>query len=174
MRPLMLVAMVSLVLVSAKSASAVQPSPAGYNQDGTIVVTPPNPEAGDFVNVAVTGCQPAPGEVPVYIDGIYVGDAQVGPDGSFSQDFQVPDVPPGPVMVEVRCSNEVLGSMIEVQAAQPPGGGQLPQTGTSSTGPLVQFGAGLLGVGVLLILLADRRNTDRTNPYHARHAAVNV
>ncbi len=158
MRSSIIAVSVLLVLLAAPAAGQ------GYDPPGTIVVSPPNPFAGELVNVAVTGCEPARGQVDVLIDGVVVGQADVDASGSFSADFRVPLEAAGEVLVEVRCSNGVLASVIDVQVPDLPfqddddkGPGLLPMTGTSSVRHLAQLGAALLGLGCLLVLAVARR-----------------
>jgi hypothetical protein len=159
-----------LILATAFLLVATPPAAAqGYEPPGTITVTPPTPSPGEAVTVAVTGCTPAPGQVDVLIDEVIVGQADVGPDGSFTEDFLVPLDASGEVRVEVRCANEVLGSFVDVQTPDQPfrQGDSLPRTGTSTTRPLVQVGMALLGLGCLAVLVADRsRRGDGYSPLH--------
>lgn len=157
-----------LSLAYAPAATAQEPQTAGYTEEGSIVVTPPNPEPGDDVTVTVTGCSPAPGDVDVRIDGVIVGQAQVGPDGSFEQDFTVPLEAEGQVAVEVECESEVLSSIVDVQVGTLPFQPQdLPRTG-SETQPLLQLAAGLVGLGVLFLVLGRRREQHEVVPAHAK------
>ncbi len=158
MRSLIIAAVVLPLLAAAPAAGQ------GYDPPGTIVVTPPTVAPGDLVNVAVTGCQPAPGQVDVVIDGIVVGQADVDASGSFSADFRVPLEAAGEVLVEVRCGNGVLSSVIDVQIPDLPfqddgGGPPLPMTGAGAVRMLAQLGAALVGLGCLLVLLVSRRRS---------------
>lgn len=158
-----------LSLAFAPTNAAAQPE-AGYTPKATIVVSPAAPSPGDDVTVTVTGCTPAPGEVDVRIDGVLVGQAQVGPDGSFVQDFTVPLEAQGPVPVEVDCDSEVLASIIDVRVGTLPFQPQdLPRTGSDAQ-PLLQVAAALVAIGVLFIALGRRRET-ATQP-QPRHAAT--
>lgn len=156
-----------LSLAAAPAAAALQPQ-AGYTPEGTIVVAPPNPEPGDDITVTVTGCSPAPGFVDVFIDGVLVGQAEVRPNGTFTERFTVPLEAEGQVVVEVRCDSEVLSSIVDVQVGTLPFQPQdLPRTG-SETQPLLQLAAGLVGVGVFFIVLGRRREQQQVVPAHAK------
>jgi len=147
------------------------PAAAQYTTGGTIVVTPPTPSAGDSITVAVTGCDPTGGEVAVRIDGVDVGTATVGSDGTFTADFVVPQEAQGPVDVEALCDNGVLGSVITVQVADLPfqdGGAQLPRTGSNSTVVLLRAGVGLLGIGALFLIAVALKRDE----YQAAHAGA--
>jgi LPXTG-motif cell wall-anchored protein len=160
------VAAVPAAVLAASAPAGAQ----GYSPPGTITVTPPDPEAGDAVTVAVTGCAPAPGTVDVLIDGVFVGRGQVGAEGAFTADFIVPLEAAGVVGVDVRCDNGVLSSLIDVRIPDLPfqeegeDGDTLPRTGSDGTVPLAQLGAGLLGVGCLALLAASRRREDEESP----------
>lgn len=166
---LLILAAAALLAAVAPAAVPAASAPAGaqgYDPPGTITVTPPTPEAGEAVTVAVTGCAPAPGAVDVLIDGVFVGRGQVDADGAFTADFIVPLEAAGEVSVDVRCDNGVLSSVIDVLIPALPfqedgdDGDTLPRTGADSTVPLAQLGAGLLGAGCLVLLAASRRRED--------------
>ena len=157
-----------LSLAFAPAATAQDPQTAGYTPEPSIVVSPPNPEPGDDITVTVTGCSPAPSDVDVRIDGVIVGQAQVGPDGSFEQNFRVPLEAQGQVAVEVECESEVLSSIVDVQVGTLPFQPQdLPRTG-SETQSLLQLAAALVAVGVFFVVLGRRREQDPAVPAHAK------
>ena len=139
----------------------------GYSPPGQITVTPPSPAPGDSVTVSVEGCQPAPGTVDVFIDGVLVGTAEVGSDGSFVADFVVPLEAQGAVPVDVDCDDEVLSTLIDVQVGPLPFQPEdLPRTG-SEAATLARVGTGLVGVGMVVLVLAKRREAAETVPAHA-------
>ncbi len=159
-----------LMMLLAVAMVALWPTHAfaqGYSPPGQITVTPPSPAPGDTVTVAVEGCDPAPGTVDVFIDGVLVGTAEVGPDGSFVQDFVVPLEAQGAVPVDVVCDSGVLSSIVDVQVGplpfQPDG---LPRTG-SEAATLARVGAGLVGVGLVVLVAAKRREASESVPAHA-------
>lgn len=173
-----------LILVAA--ALLLLPAPAGaqgYNPPGTIVVTPARPVSpGELVRVTVTNCDPPPGGVvTVFIDGIDVGTATVGPGGGFSEEFAVPLEAEGDVTVSVQCDNGLLSTIITVVLPDLPfqdddpddpdvgdrGGDNLPRTGLSSTKPLARIGVGLMAFGALLVFIVSRRREERWEPQHA-------
>lgn len=168
-KPILIATFLVLSLAFAPAATAQDPQTAGYTEEGSIVVAPPNPEPGDDITVTVTGCSPAPGFVDVFIDGVLVGQAEVRPNGTFTERFTVPLEAEGEVAVEVECESEVLSSIVDVQVGtlpfQPPD--DLPRTG-SETQPLLQFAAGLVAVGVFFVVLGRRREQHQVVPAHAK------
>lgn len=166
-----------LILAAAALLTLAAPVGAqGYNPPGTIVVTPGTVAPGDTVRVVVANCEaPAGRIVTVFIDGVEVGTAEINRTGGFNQRFEVPEEAAGEVTVEVvGCDNGVLSSVITVVTTDLPfqddggPGGQLPLTGSSTTIPLAQLGAALLGVGaILLVVVARRRHEDELVPRHA-------
>ncbi len=162
---LLITAAALVVLVLSINAAAAG---AQYKPPGTIVVIPSTPAPGGTVTVTVTGCEPAPGMVDVLIDDVLVGQASVGADGSFEEDFVVPLKSEGEVRIEVLCAGAVLSSVVDVRipgVPSEPGAGTLPRTGANSTIPVAQAGAALLGVGVMLVLFATRKQAPES-----RHA----
>lgn len=164
----MLAGAMLLVVSSTVAAAQYQPPP-------TLEVSPPNPRPGDPITVTISGCEPFGGEVPVFVDGVLVGKAELDDTGSFTGDFLVPDEAAGEVMVEVRCDNEVLGSIITVQTAELPfidddagdaPGPNLPRTGANSA-PLAQAGLALIGVGAIFWAISTRRHEPAYVPLHA-------
>ena len=159
MRLITILAVFALVLTGQHAGTQ------GYSPPGSITVTPPTPAPGDVITVTVEGCGSTSGTVDVFIDGVFVGTATVE-DGSFSQDFVVPLEAQGPVNVEVFCDDIVLASIIDVQVGtlpfQPP---DLPRTG-SETATLARIGMGLVGVGLVAVLGARRREQRVYEPVH--------
>ncbi len=164
MRLITTLALVALVLTG--PAAGAQ----GYSPPGSITVTPPTPAPGDFVTVTVEGCGAQSGTVDVFIDGVFVGTADVI-DGSFSQDFRVPLEAQGAVDVEVFCDDAVLASIVDVQVGtlpfeQP----ALPRTG-SEAATLARIGMGLVGVGLVAIVGSRRRERNEYEPAHVSSGA---
>ena len=168
-KPILIATFLVLSLAFAPAATAQDPPTAGYTPEPSIVVSPPTPEPGDDITVTVTGCSPAPGEVDVLIDDVVVGRAQVGPDGSFEQNFTVPLEAQGQVDVDVECDTEVLSSIVDVQVGTLPFQPQddLPRSG-SDTQPLLQLPARLVAVGVFFVVLGGRREDQQVVPAHAK------
>lgn len=145
---------------------AAGPAMAGDDEDyeppPSIVVDDDTPEAGDTVTVSGESCAIG-AEVTITFGGVEVATTTVGADGTFSVTFDVPDdTEPGTYEVQATgCGPEVLGTTITVTGPVATtttiGGTALPQTGSSSTEPLVRTGAVLVAAGAVLVYAVRRR-----------------
>ena len=150
-----------LVLVASPAMAGDGGTDGGYPPPPGITVDPENPDPGDTVTVSGEGCEVG-ATVTISFGGVEVGTTTVGEDGTFSFEFEVPDdSEAGTYEVEVSgCGADVLGTTITVAAAPTTttiGGTALPQTGSSSTEPLVRTGAVLVAAGAVLVYAMRRR-----------------
>ena len=153
----------ALALCLAALLALAGPASAGeeYTPPPGIEVDNDTPEPGDSVTITGEGCEVG-AEVSITLDGVEVATATIGEDGTFSATFDVPaDAEPGDYEVQViGCGTEVLSSIITVGGAVTTtsiGGAALPQTGSSSTEPLVRTGAVLVAAGGVLVYAVRRR-----------------
>jgi len=152
---------VLLVALALVVLSPVAAAAQGYDAPGTIEVTPPNPSPGDKVTVKVTDCGPEGGTATVFIDGVAVGTEVLNAKGGFSAEFVIPIDAEGEVVFTVDCG-DVLSAVVGLDPGTDDAevlGQVLARTGSESM-PLVQLGAGLIGVGaVASVLGATRRRS---------------
>lgn len=163
----LLVALALLVL------SPVAAAAQGYDAPGTIEVTPPNPGPGDKVTVKVTDCGPAGGTATVFVDDVKVGTETLDAKGGFTAEFVIPRTAKGDVVIKVDCG-DVLSTVVGVDTDDAEVLGQvLARTGSNSI-PLVQLGAGLIGIGAVALVLAStrRRSEQGQHGQQGRFAAT--
>ena len=131
-----------------------------YTPPPGVEVDNDTPDPGDTVTVSGESCAIG-AEVTVTLGGVEAATTIVGGDGTFSVTFEVPDdTEPGTYEVEAPgCGAEVLGTTISVAGPSTTtiGGNALPQTGSSSTEPLVRTGAVLVAAGAVLVYAVRRR-----------------
>lgn len=136
-----------------------------YTPPPGIEVDDDTPGPGDTVTVSGESCAIG-AEVTITFGGVEVATTIVGEDGTFSVTFEVPDdTEPGTYEVEATgCGAEVIGTAITVAGPTPTtiGGNSLPQTGSSSTEPLVRTGAVLVAAGAVVVYAVRRRQQATT------------
>jgi len=141
---------VAALLLLAPAASAQ------YNDDGSIVVNPENPDVGDSITVTGTACGEPGVDVTVSItqggQTVVIGTAVTGPDGSYTVTGAVPNnFVDGTAIVSDTC-----GATYTLQIGDVVGTAALPRTG-SETGTLWRVAVALVAVGGIMVLTARKR-----------------
>jgi LPXTG-motif cell wall-anchored protein len=146
------------VLLLAGAASAQTP---GY-VDPSVTVNDPNPDVGDSIVVNGEGCDPSSTLTLTLTQGsnsVVVGQATVGPDGTFSTSITVPaSFTAGTATLSSACGS----TTITIGGAAVSPGTSLPRTGSSSTGMLWRVAVALLAAGGVLVLTARKRSAHAT------------
>ena len=176
--------MVAVLLAWLVVLATPTPAAGQYGDPPQLSAGPTAVQPGDLVTVTLTDCEDHVGAtVTIFIGGIPVGTATIGPDGSFTTTVTVPAGLEGPTAVTLSCGDDDLSSIIVIGPGTDGGGGgggdngggggggtgpgdpppgSLPFTGTS-TRPLVQLGVGLVGLGALF-LFASRKRREPSRP----------
>jgi LPXTG-motif cell wall-anchored protein len=127
---------------------------AQYVDDGSITTDDPNPDVGD--SIVVTGQNCDPGDLTLTLtqgsQSVVVGQATVGPDGSFSTSITIPSsFSAGTATLSSACGSTTI-------AIGGVAGTALPRTGSSSTGTLWRVAVALLAAGGILVLSSRKRS----------------
>jgi LPXTG-motif cell wall-anchored protein len=153
-----------------------EPAHAGdlYEQECGFVLDPPVVPIEDG-EIHIVGGQflPPGAEFDFYIEGVFLGTAQSDPvdaDGNIDVTFPLPEqfAVDGIFTITVECPSGAVASNVLivgqgiVPTTLPPTTTALPVTGSSSTGSMVLLGAGLIGVGALVLFLSRRRASGHT------------
>jgi hypothetical protein len=164
--------LVAAVLIA--SALALSgPAHAGdgvYPFDCGFVLDPPVIATDGTIHIIGSGFEPG-SEVDFFIDGVFLGTAEVDDDADGNIDVTFP-LPAGfnvdgQFTITTECpSGNVASNVLIVGQGVVTTTTPLPATGSDSTGGLTRLAVGLVGVGGLVLLLTRRRAT--------QHATVKV
>jgi LPXTG-motif cell wall-anchored protein len=147
------VALTVAALVTIGFAGAASAITADYPTEACAATTDVDP--GETVELECTGFPPGT-TVTVSLDAEVLGEVVVADDGSVVFDFPAPAC--GTYTLSVSDGTTTQSTTLTVACAVS-AAGTLPYTGTDSSLPLVQIGAGLLAAGALIMLTVRKRHT---------------
>ncbi|GIU83671.1 MAG: hypothetical protein KatS3mg008_0446 [Acidimicrobiales bacterium] len=140
-----------------------------YAQNPVLRISPTDVSPGDTVTIEGSGFPPGV-VVPVRMNDDVIGRFSTDDAGSFTTEFVIPlGTPTGPVTFSADCGGEILASTtIRVGVAipvggTPPPGGELPATGSDTTGVLTRVGLALVAVGAIIAAFTRRRQPEPQN-----------
>lgn len=124
---------------------------------GATVTTGQNVAAGSTDQVTGSGFTPGT-TVTVTLGAEVLGAVLVAPDGGFSLSYTVPTTCGNYSLTATNGVQTQTTTLVVACAAAATTAGSLPYTGTNSSMPLVQVGAGLLAAGAVIMLTVRKRN----------------
>lgn len=169
-RKILITALAMMALVAAPAAAQYEPivvQPGRVPPGGTVTVTGSACAPGDTVVITLQADGPAAiRSAPLQAEPVVVATVTADAEGNFSASFVVPaDAKLGWYTVTATCGSITRHKRIQVAEADTPAttvpskpGGNLPKTGSNLNG-FGLAGAGLLAVGGLFLLAANKRRT---------------
>lgn len=162
-----LLATTAALLFTSIGVATAQEGGSNLNPTG-IAASDTTPVVGQVIELVSTGWAPGSSQDTfVESDPIFVGRSTADATGRARLSFTMPKVAPGEHHIVARGTGAdgqplVQRVRIMVEGATT-GGANLPKTGSDSSLPMAQIGAGAVAVGGLLVLVARKRRSSASS-----------